>query len=102
MSGGGRRFRNALKLSGLPHHKTLEEFDFTFQPDLGARKVRHPATMEFNLSFCDLKTEASVTARFAISLNISFKQPCQSLWCDAGAGVLDGQSWAGPNGDRHG
>ena len=24
----GRRFRNALKLSGLPHHKTLEEFDF--------------------------------------------------------------------------
>ncbi len=26
----GRRFRNALKLSGLPHHKTLEEFDFAF------------------------------------------------------------------------
>ena len=26
----GRRFRNALKLSGLPHHKTLDEFDFAF------------------------------------------------------------------------
>jgi DNA replication protein DnaC len=43
----GRRFRNALKLSGLPHHKTLEEFDFAFQPDLDARKVRDLATLEF-------------------------------------------------------
>lgn len=43
----GRRFRNALKLSGLPHHKTLEEFDFAFQPDLEARKVRDLATLEF-------------------------------------------------------
>jgi DNA replication protein DnaC len=32
----GRRFRTALKLSGLPHHKTLDEFDFAFQPDLDA------------------------------------------------------------------
>lgn len=43
----GRRFRNALKLSGLPHHKTLQEFDFTFQPDLDARKVRDLAGLEF-------------------------------------------------------
>ena len=43
----GRRFRNALKLSGLPHHKTLDEFDFAFQPDLEARKVRDLATLEF-------------------------------------------------------
>ena len=41
----GRRFRNALKLSGLPHHKTLDEFDFAFQPDLDARKVRDLATL---------------------------------------------------------
>jgi len=34
-----RRFKNALKLSGLPHHKTLDEFDFAFQPDLDPRKV---------------------------------------------------------------
>src|SRR5215216_4731545 len=32
----GRRFRNALKLSGLPHHKTLDQFDFAFQPGLDA------------------------------------------------------------------
>lgn len=43
----GRRFRNALKLSGLPHHKTLAEFDFAFQPGLEARKVRDLATLEF-------------------------------------------------------
>jgi DNA replication protein DnaC len=43
----GRRFRNALKLSGLPHHKTLDEFDFAFQPDLDARKVRDLATLAF-------------------------------------------------------
>jgi DNA replication protein DnaC len=43
----GRRFRNALKLSGLPHHKTLDEFDFAFQPGLDARKVRDLATLEF-------------------------------------------------------
>ena len=36
-----------MKLSGLPHHKTLEEFDFAFQPDLDARKVRDLATLEF-------------------------------------------------------
>jgi DNA replication protein DnaC len=36
----GRRFRSALKLSGLPHHKGLDGFDFAFQPDLDARKVR--------------------------------------------------------------
>ena len=42
----GRRFRNALKLSGLPHHKTLDDFDFAFQPGLDARKVRDLATLE--------------------------------------------------------
>lgn len=42
-----RRFTNALKLSGLPHHKRLEEFDFAFQPDLDPRKIRDLATLEF-------------------------------------------------------
>jgi hypothetical protein len=50
-----RRFRNALKLSGLPHHKTLDEFDFAFQPDLDARKVRDLATLEF------VRAESNVT-----------------------------------------
>ncbi|KWX00836.1 IstB domain protein ATP-binding protein [Carbonactinospora thermoautotrophica] len=43
----GRRFRTALRLSKLPHHKTLEDFDLAFQPDLDVRKVRDPATLSF-------------------------------------------------------
>jgi DNA replication protein DnaC len=43
----GRRFRNALKLSGLPHHKGLDAFAFAFQPELDARKVRDLATLGF-------------------------------------------------------
>lgn len=42
-----RRFTIALKSSGLPHHKTLDEFDFAFQPDLDTRKIRDLATLEF-------------------------------------------------------
>ena len=42
-----RRFRNALKLSGLPHHKTLAEFDYTFQSDLEPRRIKDLASLEF-------------------------------------------------------
>lgn len=42
-----RRFRNALKLSGLPHHKTLAEFDYAFQPGLEPRKIKDLATLQF-------------------------------------------------------
>jgi DNA replication protein DnaC len=43
----GRRFRNALNLSGLPHRKSLEEFDFAFQPELDPRKIRDLASLTF-------------------------------------------------------
>lgn len=43
----GRRFHNALKLSGLPHHKTLDDFDYAFQPDLDPRKIKDLATLGF-------------------------------------------------------
>jgi DNA replication protein DnaC len=43
----GRRFQHTLKLAGLPHHKTLDEFQFPFQPDLDVRKVRDLATLTF-------------------------------------------------------
>ncbi|MFE4825162.1 IS21-like element helper ATPase IstB [Streptomyces sp. NPDC056704] len=42
-----RRFRNGLRLSKLPHHKTLEYYDFSFQPDLDPRKVKDLATLSF-------------------------------------------------------
>jgi len=42
-----RRCRAALHASGLPHHKTLDEFDFTFQPGLDVRKIRDLAAVAF-------------------------------------------------------
>jgi DNA replication protein DnaC len=42
-----RRYHHALKLAGLPHHKTIDEFQFSFQPDLDVRKVRDLATLAF-------------------------------------------------------
>ena len=42
-----RRFTSALHVSGLPHHKTLDDFDFTFQPDLDIRKIKDLATLGF-------------------------------------------------------
>lgn len=43
----GRRFRTALRTSKLPHHKGLDEFDFSFQPDLEPRKIKDLATLSF-------------------------------------------------------
>ncbi|WFE23299.1 IS21-like element helper ATPase IstB [Solwaraspora sp. WMMD937] len=42
-----RRYRAGLRLSRLPHHKTLDDYDFSFQPDLDPRKVRDLATLAF-------------------------------------------------------
>lgn len=42
-----RRFRAGLRLSKLPHHKTLDDYDFSFQPDLDPRKIRDLATLAF-------------------------------------------------------
>ncbi|MFF2519756.1 ATP-binding protein [Streptomyces sp. NPDC058086] len=39
-----RRFRQGLRLSKLPHHKTLDDYDFSFQPELDPRKVKDLAT----------------------------------------------------------
>jgi DNA replication protein DnaC len=42
-----RRYRSALRLSKLPHHKTLDSYDFAFQPDLDPRKIKDLATLAF-------------------------------------------------------
>jgi DNA replication protein DnaC len=42
-----RRFRHSLRLSKMPHYKTLDEFDFAFQPELDPRKVKDLATLTF-------------------------------------------------------
>ncbi|MDX3800426.1 IS21-like element helper ATPase IstB [Streptomyces sp. AK04-3B] len=51
-----RRFRQGLRLSRLPHHKTLDEYDFSFQPELDPRKIKDLAT----LAFVEAKTNAAL------------------------------------------
>lgn len=46
-----RRVETSLKLSGLPFQKTLEEYDFTFQPKLDRQKV----LSLFDLTFVERK-----------------------------------------------
>lgn len=41
------RFHQGLRLSKLPHHKTLDEYDFSFQPDLDPRKIKDLSTLTF-------------------------------------------------------
>jgi len=42
-----RRIKASLKLSGLPHGKTLENFDFTFQRSLDKKEIELLATCEY-------------------------------------------------------
>lgn len=42
-----RRLRHALRVSGMPHHKTIDDFDFSYQPGLDVRKVRDLATVAY-------------------------------------------------------
>lgn len=36
-----------IKLSRLPNQKTLEEFDFSFQPSIDLRKIKELSTLAF-------------------------------------------------------
>jgi len=42
-----RRVKASLRLSGLPHGKTLENFDYTFQKSVGKREIELLGTCEF-------------------------------------------------------
>lgn len=42
-----RRLRHALRISKMPHHKTLDDYDFSYQPELDPRRVRDLATLAF-------------------------------------------------------
>lgn len=42
-----RRVRNALKLSGIPAMKTLDSFDFAFQPSLEKTRIAELASLGF-------------------------------------------------------
>jgi DNA replication protein DnaC len=72
-----RRFRQGLRLSRLPHHKTLDEYDFSFQPDLDPRKVKDLAT----LSFVEAKANAALLGPPGVGK--THRNECQA--CEASA-----------------
>jgi DNA replication protein DnaC len=43
----GRRYASRLKLSGLPHHKTMDEFDASFQPELDPKRLAELRSLRF-------------------------------------------------------
>jgi len=43
----GRRYASRLKLSGLPSHKTPEEFDRSFQPELDPKRLSELGSLRF-------------------------------------------------------
>jgi DNA replication protein DnaC len=43
----GRRYQARLKMAGLPHNKTLDEFDVAFQPDLDPKRLAELRSLRF-------------------------------------------------------
>lgn len=51
-----RRVRHALRVSKMPHHKSIDDYDFSYQPTLDPRKVKDLAT----LAFVEAKSNAAL------------------------------------------
>ena len=68
-----RAVENQIKMSGFPYRKTLEQFDFDFQPSLNKEQIMELATMRFvenkeNIVF--LRTLGVGKTHLAVSLGM--------------------------------
>lgn len=68
-----RAVENQIKMSGFPYRKTLEQFDFDFQPSINKEQIMELATMRFvenkeNVVF--LGTPGVVKIHLAVSLGM--------------------------------
>jgi DNA replication protein DnaC len=43
----GRRYQSRLKMAGLAHHKTRDDFDVAFQPDLDPKRLAELRSLRF-------------------------------------------------------
>ena len=75
-----RAVENQIKMSGFPYRKTLEQFDFDFQPSINREQIMELATMRFvenkeNVVFLGTpgvgKTHLAVADRKSTRLNSS-------------------------------
>lgn len=67
----GRRHASRLKLSALPQHKTLDERDVTFQPELDPERIaepRLPPFVEKKVSALILANSSSGSSQIANAL----------------------------------
>ena len=86
-----RRIKTTLKTAGLPFEKTVEEYDFSFHPDLDKRSVMNLFDLEFiqnkeNVIF--LGPPGVGKSHLAVALAIKAAQFGQSIYFTTMAGLM--------------
>lgn len=86
-----RRFKAALRLAGLPFEKTIDQYDFSFHPELDKRSVMNL----FDLEFIQQKENAIFLgppgvgkSHLAVALAIKAAQFGQSIYCTTMADLM--------------
>ena len=86
-----RRFNSALRLAGLPFEKTIDQYDFAFNPLLDKRSVMNLFDLEFikqNENVIFLGPPGVGKSHLAVSLAIKAAQYGQSIYCTTMADLM--------------